>query len=81
MIRAIGGALGTAASIGHEALFTGVDLLQFSPVPGLNTAGTILLNIWDAIEMVEVGVMGVPFEALLVLTVYLSRRIVRRLYA
>ena len=81
MIRAIGGALGTAASIGHEALFTGVDLLQFVPVPGLNTAGTILLNIWDAIEMVEVGVMGVPFEALLVLTVYLSRRIVRRLCA
>jgi abelson tyrosine-protein kinase 1 len=58
VIRAIGGALGTAASIGHEALFTGVDLLQFAPVPGLNTAGTILLNIWDAIEMVEVNVMG-----------------------
>ncbi|KAN0141932.1 Protein kinase-like domain containing protein [Lactarius tabidus] len=53
VIWAIGSALGTAASIGHEALFSGVDLLQFAPVPGLNTAGTILLSIWDAIEMVE----------------------------
>jgi abelson tyrosine-protein kinase 1 len=58
VIGAIGGALGTAASIGHEVLFTGVDLLQFAPVPGLNTAGTILLNIWDAIETVEVSVIG-----------------------
>ncbi|KAF8257566.1 kinase-like domain-containing protein [Lactarius quietus] len=53
VIEAVGGALSTAASIGHEVLFTGVDLLQFAPVPGLNTAGKILLNIWDAIEMVE----------------------------
>jgi hypothetical protein len=58
VIEAIGGALGTAASIGHEALFTGVDLLQFVPVPGLTLLESILLNIWDAIEMVEVSVMG-----------------------
>lgn len=67
-----------AASIGHEALFAGVDLLQFAPVPGLNTAGNILLNIWDAIELVEVSVIGALFVALLVLTVYLSRTIVKR---
>jgi abelson tyrosine-protein kinase 1 len=52
-----------AASIGHEVLFTGVDLLQFAPVPGLDTAGKILLGIWDAVEMVEVSVMDTPFAA------------------
>jgi hypothetical protein len=72
VIGAIGGALGMAASIGHEALFTGVDLLQFVPVPGLNTAGNILLNIWDAIEMVEVGLMSAPIVEPLVLTTDLS---------
>ena len=46
-----------AASIGHEVLFTGVDLLQFAPVPGLNVAGNILLSIWDAVELVEVSVI------------------------
>ena len=70
-----------AASIGHEALFAGVDLLQFAPVPGLNTAGNILLNIWDAIELVEVSVIGALFVALLVLTADLSRTIVKRLCA
>ena len=58
MIEAISGALGTAARIGHEALFTGVDLLKFAPVPGLDVAGNILLSIWDAVEMVEASVMG-----------------------
>ncbi len=72
-IEAISGALGTAASIGHEALFTGVDLLKFAPVPGLELAGGILLNIWDAVEMVEVSAIGTPFAALLLLTADLSR--------
>jgi hypothetical protein len=64
-----------AASIGHEVLFTGVDLLQFAPVPGLDVAGNILLGIWDAVELVEVSVMEIPFAALLVLTADLSRLI------
>ena len=81
MIEAIGGALGVAASIGHEALFVGVDLLRFAPVPGLELAGRTLLNIWDAVDMVEVSLMGTPFVALLLLTVDLSRRIVKRLCA
>lgn len=54
-IEAIGGVLGTAARIGHEALFVGVDLLHFAPVPGLELAGGILLNIWDAVQMVEMN--------------------------
>jgi hypothetical protein len=81
VIEAIGGALGTAASIGHEALFVGVDLLRFAPVPGLELAGSILLNIWDAVDMVEVSLMGSPFTAPLLLTIELSRRIVSRLCA
>ncbi|KAI9457475.1 hypothetical protein BJY52DRAFT_1223837 [Lactarius psammicola] len=54
-IEAISGVLGAAARVGHEALFTGVNLLQFAPVPGLELAGGILLNIWDAVEMVEMN--------------------------
>jgi hypothetical protein len=79
--QAIGGALDVARRIGHEALVTGVDLLNLSPVPGLNVAGQLLLKIWDAIEMVEVSVMGTPFAALPVLTAGLPRRIVLRLSA
>jgi hypothetical protein len=70
-----------AANIGHEVLFTGVDLLQFAPVPGLNVAGNILLGIWEAVENVEVSVIDTLFTALLVLTVDLSRRIASRLCA
>ena len=81
MIEAIGGALGVAASIGHEALFFGVDLLRFAPVPGLELAGSILLNIWDAVDKVEVSLMDIFVALLLLLTVYLSRRIVSRLCA
>ena len=54
MIEAICGTLDTAARIGHEALFTGVDLLKFVPVPGLDLAGKMLLSIWDAVDKVEV---------------------------
>jgi hypothetical protein len=70
-----------AASIGQEALFTGVDLLQFAPVPGLDIAGKILLGIWEAVELVEVSVMNTLFTALLVLTTDLSRRIASHLCA
>ena len=70
-----------AASIGHEVLFTGVNLLQFAPVPGLNIAGNILLSIWDAVELVEVSIMDTPFAVLLVLTADVSRRIGSRLCA
>jgi hypothetical protein len=70
-----------AASIGHEVLFTGVDLLQFAPVPGLDIAGKILLGIWDAVELVEVSMIDTLFTALLVLTADLSRRIASHLCA
>ena len=77
-IQAIGGAFGTAARIGHEALSAGVDILQFAPVPGLQLAGNLLLNIWDAVGMVKVRGTKNPFSALLVLTADLIRRIESR---
>jgi hypothetical protein len=55
--------------------------LQFAPVPGLDIAGKILLNIWDAVELVEVSMMDTTFAALPVLIADLSRRIASRLYA
>ena len=47
---------GTAGDIAHEALFIGVDLLQFAPIAGLVGAGRMLLNIWDSVQLVDVGV-------------------------
>ena len=54
-IDAVAGVLGAAAAIGHEVLFTGVDLLQYIPIPGLEIAAQTLLRIWDAVGMVEVS--------------------------
>ena len=76
MVEAICGPFVAAALIDHEALFTGADLLKFSPVPGLEPAGKMLLSIWDAVEKVEVSVMGTPFVALLALTADMFRQIV-----
>lgn len=39
----------------HEALYFGVEVLDFAPIPGLATAAKTLLNIWDAFETVDVG--------------------------
>ncbi|THH14319.1 hypothetical protein EW146_g5999 [Bondarzewia mesenterica] len=55
VIEATASVLGMAAQVAHEALFAGVDLLRFAPVPGLEVAGSVLLNIWDALEMVEMN--------------------------
>lgn len=46
--------LGTAGDVAHEALFMSVELLQFAPVPGLSSAALTLLNIWDALQLVDV---------------------------
>ncbi|VDC00978.1 unnamed protein product [Peniophora sp. CBMAI 1063] len=53
VVEAVSSVLGPAASLAHEALFLGVDLLQFAPVPALDVAGQVLLSIWDAVEMME----------------------------
>ncbi|VDB84672.1 unnamed protein product [Peniophora sp. CBMAI 1063] len=46
---------GAAVTIGHDALATGVDLLQLAPIPALSMAGSILLNIWEAVELIEIN--------------------------
>jgi abelson tyrosine-protein kinase 1 len=55
VVEAVAGVLGTAAGVTHEVLFAGVDLLRFSPIPGLELLGHTLLNIWEAVDMVEVS--------------------------
>jgi len=39
----------------HELLGLSVELLEFAPVPGLHAAAQTLLNIWDAVEQVDVS--------------------------
>jgi abelson tyrosine-protein kinase 1 len=52
--KAAASVLDTAKLVAHEALFTGVDLLRFAPIPMLEIAGMTLINIWEALESVEV---------------------------
>lgn len=56
--QAAASVLGTAGALTHEALFIGVDLFQFAPVPGLAGAAHTLLKIWDAVGLVSVSVFG-----------------------
>ena len=39
----------------HELLGLSVELSQFAPIPGLQAAAQTLLNIWDAVEEVDVS--------------------------
>jgi hypothetical protein len=48
--------IGTSLNITHQALVTGVDLLDLAPVPGLRAAALTLLNIWDALQKVDVRI-------------------------
>lgn len=52
--QAAASVLGAAGAITHEALFVGVDLIHFAPVPGLAIAAHTLLRIWDAVQLVNV---------------------------
>ncbi|KAM6495324.1 Protein kinase-like domain containing protein [Amanita muscaria] len=36
----------------HAALFAGVELMRYAPIPGLEAAGMALLQIWDAVQQV-----------------------------
>lgn len=51
--QAIASSLGTVADVAHEALYIGVELLDLAPIPGLAPAAKTLLNIWDAVEAVD----------------------------
>ncbi|KAK7455814.1 hypothetical protein VKT23_010848 [Stygiomarasmius scandens] len=51
--QAAASVLGTAGLVAHEALLVSVDLLELAPVPGLRSAASTLLTIWDALQMVD----------------------------
>ena len=39
----------------HEHLGLSAESLEFLPIPGLQAAAQTLLNIWDAVEQVDVS--------------------------
>ena len=39
----------------HELLGFNVESLEFAPLPGLQAAAQTLLNIWDAVQQVDVS--------------------------
>jgi hypothetical protein len=50
--------IGTSLNITHQALVMGVDLLDLAPVPGLRAAAVTLLNVWDALQKVDVRIFS-----------------------
>ena len=40
----------------HQALVMRVDLLGLAPVPGLRAVAVTLLNVWDALQKVDVRI-------------------------
>ncbi|KIY70000.1 hypothetical protein CYLTODRAFT_371735 [Cylindrobasidium torrendii FP15055 ss-10] len=53
--RAARSVLGDAVAATHEALALSAELLEFAPVPGLSTVAKTLLQIWDALEGVDMN--------------------------
>ncbi|KAI0070864.1 hypothetical protein K474DRAFT_1607894 [Panus rudis PR-1116 ss-1] len=55
VIQALRSTLSTAADVAHEGLLLSVDLLEFAPVVGLEAAARTLLQVWDAVQMVDMN--------------------------
>ncbi|KAF5378466.1 hypothetical protein D9615_007020 [Tricholomella constricta] len=47
--------LGTTGDVAHNVLITSMDLLEFVPVLGLASAARVLLDIWDALQLVDMS--------------------------
>ncbi|OSC98358.1 hypothetical protein PYCCODRAFT_1480695 [Trametes coccinea BRFM310] len=47
--------LGVAGQVAHELLELSADVLRFAPVVGLEEAARTLLNIWDALQLVDIN--------------------------
>ncbi|KAF7289164.1 Protein kinase domain-containing protein [Mycena indigotica] len=47
--------LPTALLITHDLLEVGAEVLEFVPIPGLEVAASLLLNIWDTVEKVDMN--------------------------
>jgi hypothetical protein len=53
----------------YDALFVGVKIMEFSPVPGLEACGRTLLQIWDTMQQVAVSpLLRSAYNADLILT-------------
>lgn len=57
--KALVNILGVAEDVGHEALVISSELLEFAPLPGLRVAALALLDIWEALQMVDVSALVV----------------------
>lgn len=56
--KAAASVLGLAADVGHETLMLSVNALGFAPVAGLEQAAKTLLDIWDALQMVDASILS-----------------------
>ncbi|PFH48794.1 hypothetical protein AMATHDRAFT_64627 [Amanita thiersii Skay4041] len=55
VVQAAASVLGNTKDVAHEVLSTGVDLLELAPLPGLAPAARTLLEIWNALETVDMN--------------------------
>ncbi|TFY77456.1 hypothetical protein EWM64_g6556 [Hericium alpestre] len=53
VLNTVASVLGTASMAAYDILRFGIQLLEFTPIPGLASVGQVLLNIWAAVEQVE----------------------------
>lgn len=60
--------MGAAEDIGHEALVISSELLEFAPLPGLRVAAIALLDIWEALQMVDVSAHSLQYDRRLMLS-------------
>ncbi|KAF8345018.1 kinase-like domain-containing protein [Amanita rubescens] len=55
--QAVSCGLSVAGDTMYDALFVGVKIMEFSPVPGLEACGRTLLQIWDTMQQVALNRM------------------------
>ncbi|KAM6492858.1 hypothetical protein JOM56_010992 [Amanita muscaria] len=55
VLKAAASVLGPTIDITRHALNAGVDLLELAPIPGLAQAARTLLEIWDALDAVDMN--------------------------
>ncbi|KAJ3573275.1 hypothetical protein NP233_g2522 [Leucocoprinus birnbaumii] len=55
---AIKSVLDVTLDVAHELLSVGSDFLEFAPIPGLSPAARALLEIWDAMQSVDLNTLS-----------------------
>lgn len=51
----VGEVVSTGLDITREVLGVGAEVLELAPIPGLATAARVLVDIWDAVQLVDVS--------------------------